>query len=378
MKIIGYRKLTTFHDWGRPIGDVNGVMKTGVTAVPIVLVNTDSGLTGVGIGSHDGVERAFPALEGEDPRAVSSLYDRMLARVFKAGHGGSGFGGIGTLDTALWDLKAKAAGQPLWQLLGASDRFVPGYASALEVALSDEELHNLYQAIAARGFTAGKIKGGRDSATDIQRLQIVADSLRTNTTAPDLMLDANESWNVTQARRYVAVIEEHHDLAWVEEPVRRWDAAGHAKISASIRAAVATGENLTGLEQYGPLFDQHGVDIVQAAAVWGVTHFLRVALAAHSRNLPMSPIGLSLNPAVAHAAAAIPNHLTAEVQDFGAPFGLEIDQEVMDGGIILGRQDGIGVTIDEQAIQANQKSADWIVSEGPHVRPSRSGLSLSR
>src|SRR5690625_2673789 len=312
MKITGYRTLTTFHDWGRPIGDVNGVMEKGVTAVPVVLVDTDTGLTGVGIGSHDGIERAFPALEGEDPRAVSSLYDRMLARVFKAGHGGSGFGGIGTLDTALWDLKAKAAGQPLWQLLGASDRFVPGYASALEVALSDEELHNLYQAIAARGFTAGKIKGGRDSATDIQRLQIVADSLRTNTTAPDLMLDANESWNVAQARRYVTAIEEHHDLVWIEEPVRRWDAAGHAKISTSIRAAVATGENLTGLEQYEPLFDQGGVDVVQAAAVWGVTHFLRVALAAHSRSLPMSPIGLSLNPAVSHAAAAIPTHLTAE------------------------------------------------------------------
>ena len=48
-----------------------------------------------------------------------------------------------------------------------------------------------------------------------------------------------------------------------------------------MRAAVATGENLTGLEQYRPLFKAGGIDIVQAAATWGVTHFLRVAIAAH-------------------------------------------------------------------------------------------------
>src|SRR5687768_17561962 len=113
MKITGYRCLRTFHDWGRPVGDVNGVIGTGVTEVPVVLLETDQGITGVGTGSVHDIERLFPALEGEDPRAVSSLYDRMLAQVFKAGHSGATFGGIGTLDMALWDLKAKIAGEPL-------------------------------------------------------------------------------------------------------------------------------------------------------------------------------------------------------------------------------------------------------------------------
>ena len=90
------------------------------------------------------------------------------------------------------------------------------------------------------------------------------------------MLDANESWNLKQAVRYVSQIEEVHDLVWIEEPIRRWDAEGHARLSASVRAAVATGENLTGLEQYRPHFNAGGIDIVQAAATWGVTHFLRV------------------------------------------------------------------------------------------------------
>src|SRR6478609_6169134 len=101
MKITGYRCLRTYLDWGRPVGDVNGFSDPGISSVPIVVLETDHG-----------IDRLFPAIEGEDPRAVTALYDRMLARVFKAGHLGATFGGIGTLDAALWDLKAKLAGQP--------------------------------------------------------------------------------------------------------------------------------------------------------------------------------------------------------------------------------------------------------------------------
>lgn len=84
MKITGYRSLTTVHDWGRPIGDVNGLVRSGITDVPILLLETDEGLTGVGLGAHGDIARVFPAVEGEDPRAVTTLYDRMLAHVFRA------------------------------------------------------------------------------------------------------------------------------------------------------------------------------------------------------------------------------------------------------------------------------------------------------
>lgn len=376
MKITGYRILRSFHDWGRPVGDVNGYIESGVTPVPIVLVDTDEGVTGVGMGSDHDIARIFPAIEGEDPRGVSTLYDRMLAQVFKAGHSGATFGGIGSLDMALWDIKAKLAGEPLWRLLGARDRFVAGYASGLDIALDDDRLAAWYATMAERGFTSGKLKGGRDIATDIRRLGIMADALKVNTPAPALMLDANESWNLKQAVRHVSAVEAVHDLSWIEEPLRRWDAAGHARLTRSIRAAVATGENLTGLEQYTPLFDAGAVDVVQAGCLWGVTHFLRVAFAAHSRDLPMSPVGLTANNAVAHAAAAIPNHLSAEVQDLGTPFGVTIDQEFADGGIVLGDTPGAGVTVDEAAVSSRTGTADWLVAEGPHVRPKRAGLQL--
>jgi L-alanine-DL-glutamate epimerase-like enolase superfamily enzyme len=376
MKITGYRCLRTYHDWGRPVGDVNGFIDPGVTEVPIVVLETDEGVEGIGTGSHHDLDRLFPALEGEDPRAVGALYDRMLSRVFKAGHGGATFGGIGTLDMALWDLKAKLAGEPLWRLLGGRDRFVTGYASGLDIALDDEQLAEWYRGMAERGFISGKLKGGRDLDADIRRLGIVSDALAGSTKRPAVMLDANESWNFKQAVRYITAIERQRDLTWVEEPLRRWDAAGHARLSSAIHAAVATGENLTGLEQFAPLFDRGGVDIVQVGCVWGITHFLRVAYAAHSRDLPVSPVGLSANSSVAHAAVAVPNHLTSEVQDLGTPFGLAIDQQIADGGVVLGDQPGNGITLDEAAIAQNPRSGSWSVQEGPHVRSHRAGLHL--
>ncbi len=177
------------------------------------------------------------------------------------------------------------------------------------------------------GFASGKLKGGLDLDADIRRLGIIADALRVNSPQPGLMLDANESWNLKQAVRYVTKIEEVHDLAWIEEPLRRWDAEGHARLSAFGACRGRHRREPDGLEQFGPLFNAGGIDVVQAAATWGVTHFLRVAIAAHSRDLPVSPVGLTANAAVAHAAASIPNHLSAEIQDVGAPFGVAIDQE---------------------------------------------------
>ncbi len=94
MRITGYRSLITQHAWGRPIGDVNGVIGAGVTEVPVLIVETDSGLCGIGLGAHREIDRVFPAVEGEDPRAVASLYDRMLAHVFKSGHSGATFGAV--------------------------------------------------------------------------------------------------------------------------------------------------------------------------------------------------------------------------------------------------------------------------------------------
>ncbi|MGW6093158.1 mandelate racemase/muconate lactonizing enzyme family protein [Streptomyces sp. NPDC055157] len=375
MKITGYRSLSTVHDWGRITGDVNGVQPGHATPVPVLIVETDTGIEGVGLGSHADIARVFPAIEGDDPRSVVALYDRMLDWVFKAGHSGSTFGTIGAVDMALWDIKAKAADEPLWRTLGARERFVPGYASGLEYGLAEDELADLYGRFADRGFKAGKLKGGRDLDRDLPRLEIMRDILSRNSRRPALMFDANESWNHAQAARYVAAIEQRMDLTWVEEPLRRWDAAGMAALRGKVRAAIASGENLTGLEQYRPLLDANAVDIVQVGNVWGITHFLRVATLAHAHDLPVSPVAYHANP-VAHAAAAVPNHLAFEVQDLAFPVGLDVDQQFDDGGIVLGDRPGIGIVVDESLMSPAGAATPRAAATGPHIRPERAALRL--
>jgi L-alanine-DL-glutamate epimerase-like enolase superfamily enzyme len=375
MEITGFRTLTTILDWGRPVGDANGVLADGHTPVPIVLVDTDEGITGVGVGPHVDAETVFAALEGEDPRGVTALYDRMLRRTFKAGHAGAVFGTIGAFDTALWDIKAKAAGEPLWRLLGGRDRRVPAYASALDIALTDDELVTVHQTYAEHGLRAAKLKGGLDVDRDRHRLALVRDVLAGRGSRPALMLDANESWTRKQAVRHVCELERTIDLTWVEEPVRRWDAEGMAVVGRGIRASVATGENLTGLEQFRPLLAAGAIDIVQTSAVWGITHFLRVAALAHAHDLPVSPVGNTL-AGLLHAAASIPNHLAAELQDLEPPVGVHLAHHIDDGAFILGDAPGIGIRVDEHTVQTALQRPVSQNGDGPHVRPSSAGRRL--
>ena len=335
VKVTGYRSLVTQHDWGRLIGDANGVMPEPRTEVQVLILETDGGMEGVGLGAHDDIDRVFGAVEGEDPRGVTALYDRMLDRVFKTGHSGATFGTIGAIDMALWDLKAKAAGEPLWRTLGGLDRFVPGYASGLDIALDDDALLRLYERFAERGFGAAKLKGGRNLEHDRRRLEALRELLGRNSTHPALMFDANESWNRSQAVRFVTALERTVELAWVEEPVRRWDAAGLASVRRGIRAAVA-----------------------------------------HGHDLPVSLVGFHANP-VAHAATAVPNHLALEVQDLSSPIGLTVDQEIEDGGIVLGEEPGLGIRVDESQLRTLQTTTIAPSAiDGPHVRPDRAGLRL--
>lgn len=377
MRITGFRTLDTVQEWGRPIGDANGIFLDGCTPVPIVLVDTDEGITGIGLGSNVNAETVFAAIDGEDPRGVTALYDRMLRQTFKAGHAGAVFGTIGAFDTALWDIKAKAAGEPLWRLLGGRDRRVPAYASGLDIGLTDAELVAVYQIYAEHGLRAAKLKGGLDVDRDRRRLMLVhevlADAARGS--RPALMLDANESWSRKQAVRHVCELERTLDLTWVEEPVRRWDAEGMAVVGRGIRASVASGENLTGLEQFRPLLAAGALDIVQTSVVWGVTHFLRVANLALAHDLPVSPVG-NTPAGLLHAATATPNHLASELQDLQPPVGVHFDMHVEDGEFVLGDSAGAGIRIDEAMILASAHRTGVPAGGSPNVRPESAGRRL--
>jgi L-alanine-DL-glutamate epimerase-like enolase superfamily enzyme len=254
---------------------------------------------------------------------------------------------------------------------------VPAYASGLDIGLTDDELVAAYRVYAQHGLRAAKLKGGLDVERDRHRLTLVRDVLTeaAGGSRPGLMLDANECWTRKQAVRHVREIERTIDLAWIEEPVRRWDAEGLATVSRGIRASVATGENLTGLEQFRPLLAAGAVDIVQTAAVWGITHFLRVSALAHAHDLPVSPIGTT-PVGLLHAATSVPNHMVSELQDLRPPVGISTDLYVEDGAFVLGESPGLGITIDEEAVAAAGHQPDAVPADGPAVRPETAGRRL--
>jgi L-alanine-DL-glutamate epimerase-like enolase superfamily enzyme len=301
------------------------------------------------MGSHQDLAQIFPAIEGEDPRAVSALYDRMLARVFKASHAGATFGGIGTFDMALWDIKAKLAGEPLWRLLGGRDRFVSGYASGLDIALDDDELALFYSEMAGRGFTSGKLKGGRNVASDIRRLGIIRDALRVNIPEPGLMLDANESWNLKQAVRYVSRIEEVHDLVWIEEPIRADDFFGCSQIRKEIRTPIQLGENFMGPEQMAQALAAGACDYAMpdAERIGGVTGFMRAAALAQGAGIEMSS---HLFPEMScHVLAATPTCHWLEYVDWAEPI-LKDALVLKKGFVQIPERPGLGMEWDEKAV----------------------------
>ena len=125
-------------------------------------------------------------MRGKDPRGVRGLWQEMNDYAFKVGTVGIMGLAISVLDTALWDLKAKIAGEPLWRMLGSDSPRVRAYASGIDICLSDEELHNYYRQMASKGINVGKLKGGISQEDDLRRLGIMQDALSSSGARPDL------------------------------------------------------------------------------------------------------------------------------------------------------------------------------------------------
>ena len=358
MHITGVRTVMYEYPLQRPIGDVQSHGATRMADLAVFL-DTDEALVGVaiaGAGAGPTVQALATELIGRDPRAVRAIYELMQRIAFKAGPHGTLANAMAALDTALWDLRAKANGVPLWRELGASSGRVAAYASALDMALSDEELGAYYRGMSERyGIRAGKLKVGRDLERDLERLAVVRDALASGSdgSKTSLMIDANEFWSPKQAIRHVQAIESQFDLVWVEEPVRRDDHRGLARVSQAVRAAVATGENLTAPIQFAPLVLHASADVLQMhVGNLGVTGSLRVAEMADTFGLPVAMVNCPGRYA-AHIATVLPNHLMMEVLDVGRDAVFTTDHTIEGGEIVLGETPGIGLSFDEEALAAH-------------------------
>jgi L-alanine-DL-glutamate epimerase-like enolase superfamily enzyme len=361
MRVTGIRTQKYWYRTDRPFADVNFPEGRTDWSGLAVFVDTDEGLTGVSIlGNEAGVNALAPLVIGKDPACVRGIWKSMVDQVFKGGNRGTITGAIAAIDVALWDLKAKAAGQPLWKVLGASQPRVRAYASDIGYSLSDDELRAFYRRMAGHGVTAGKLKVGLDPERDLRRLKIVYEELaravpggagspNRPTPAPVeplICIDSNEYWNAKQAIPYIRALEREIPLFWVEEPADRWDYEALAKVSRGVEAQVATGENLDDPKQVVSLLTHGAVDVFQPnAGHSGITGMLMEGDITYGFNIPVAVMNCPGNY-LAHVAAVFPHHLMMEVVDAGRDSWFSVDTRLEDGDIIVGDTPGLGFTID--------------------------------
>jgi L-alanine-DL-glutamate epimerase-like enolase superfamily enzyme len=347
------------YQMNRMIGDVNLPDGASDGMELAVFIRTDEGVTGccVGVGS---AAQTLPALSdlviGTDPRSVRSSWNRMTARAFKAGLHGPMAAGISAIDRALWDLRAKLHGVPLWKELGGNGKPVRAYASGLDSPLSDEDLYKFYAGLAAKGVTAGKLKVGRSAEDDERRLRVMIEALSSNGGRAQLIIDANEWWSPKQAIQRVSLLEKHFDFLWVEEPVPRGDFEGLRRVSEGVRAPVATGENFTDPAQFVPLF-QHGAgDVIQIGShVSGFTGGGIVADMAAAFQRPVVT-GPDVGNSIAHLSSTWKHHVMMEVFEMGREVALINPMQIEDGCIVLNKTPGAGIEFDEKYLESHAPS----------------------
>jgi len=247
------------------------------------------------------------ALINEDPFNIEYLWNRMFWLVRGYGRKGIAFSAISAVDIALWDLKAKALGLPLYRLLGPYTNTVPIYGSGGWTNLSEKELIEEQLSYVERGIRRIKMKVGKDFGTaekeDIRRLAAVRKEVGDDV---EIYVDANNGYYAKQAIRMAQRFEEYN-VKWFEEPVLADDIDGLALVSRSINIPVATGEHEYTKFGFKDLINRGGADIIQpdVGRVGGVTEWMKVSHIAHSFNLPVSSHSVQL--VSLHLACAIPN-----------------------------------------------------------------------
>jgi L-alanine-DL-glutamate epimerase-like enolase superfamily enzyme len=196
---------------------------------------------------------------------------------------------LAAVDTALWDLRAKSAGLPLWQLAGGFRDRVPLYdTEGGWLHLSTEELVKGALDSQNAGWSGVKLKVGKARVgEDVERLLAVRDSVGPDF---DIMVDANQSFTGAEAIRRARAFE-RADLYWFEEPIPADDVAGHVALAAATSIPVAVGESMYSLSQFREYLGARAASIVQVdvARIGGITPWLKVAHTAEAFNVTVCP-----------------------------------------------------------------------------------------
>lgn len=284
-----------------------------------------------------------PLLMGEEADRIERLWKRMWWGLHYVGREGAAAFAMAAVDIALWDLKGRTLGVPLWRLLGGHDPEVRVYAGGIDLLFTIDALLAQTQDNLDKGFRAIKMKIGRASlAEDVER---VAEMRRFLGEGFPLMADANMGWRVDQAIRASRALGPH-DLYWLEEPTIPEDYAGFARIVAEGAVPIASGENLRTLYQFQALISAGGVDFPEpdVSNCGGITPWLKIAHLAEAHNLPLTTHGL--HDVQVHLLAAIPNASYLEAHGFGLDRFIAEPLAIRDGLATAPERAGHGIAFD--------------------------------
>ena len=284
---------------------------------PIVRIRCTDGAEGVGYTYTIGTggssvvallrDHLAPQLIGRDAERIEAIWKALFFHTHATAVGAITSLALAAIDTALWDLKAKRAGLPLWKAAGGAQAKVPVYTTEggwlhhPTRQLVDESV-----AAKAAGFRGAKLKVGKPSiAEDVARLSAVRAAVGDTF---EIMVDANQAFTVAEARRrahaYAPV-----SLAWFEEPLPAEDLAGHVELASVATMPIAVGESLYHPVDFREYLERRACSIVQVdcARIGGITPWLKVAHLAETFNVPVCPhflmeLHVSLTAAVPNGA----------------------------------------------------------------------------
>ncbi|MEM2041453.1 MAG: mandelate racemase/muconate lactonizing enzyme family protein [Nitrososphaerota archaeon] len=323
---------------------------------------------------HGGLERV---LLGENPLNIERLWHKMYASMWLYGRRGAGIAVMTAIDTALWDIKGKILGVPVYELIWSAcnvARADPGiigpklrvkpYATVYPSGSTPEEVkRNLSLAVDA-GFNAVKLEeseggfGRKDVGHDVELVQAAREAIGEKR---DLMIDVQYIWNdYTRAYSSIRAIEPFN-IYFVEAPLPPDSLDAYAMLADSVETRIACGDGgFTTRFEFKELIDRGKVDVVQPSAVrtGGITEILRIAAMAYEKGklcIPHSYAWMIGVAAEIHLAAVIPNMPYIEMPS-PRPYSPLISELldppliVQDGYIEVPKKAGLGFRINEKTI----------------------------
>jgi D-galactarolactone cycloisomerase len=353
----------------------------------LVRLETDDGFVGWGEGGQYGapepvaacIEHVFgPRLLGRSPHEVCRIWEEFYALTRDFGQKGSYIEALSALDIALWDLKGKALGVPIHNLLGGAFReSIPGYATGcyyrgedvLEHQAALGKLAAEARGYAAAGFRLLKIKVGLLSvAADAERVAAIREAVGP---AMGILVDCNHAYTAANAIRMGRVLERYGCL-FFEEPVPPEDHEGYRRVRQALDIAIAGGEAEYTRWGFRNLIEGGCVDIAQPdlCVCGGFSEFQKICALASAHHVLVVPHvwGSGVAQAAAlHAIAVLPPqpHTANPVPLQNEPV-VEFDRnrnplrdDLLRGGLALGQDGrvpvpqgpGLGVEVDEEVLR---------------------------